>query len=236
MKVVGTVSFALSGILKRFAFCALLLPTGCTQLNTTRTGYLSDYSQLQKQDESHSLLHPRIIEAGGSGLEAFGENIDSFLIEPVAWKVGDVAPGSKEESYQLNLSTQLRRALIDELRTVRKIVEFPGPHTATVRAAVTNVALARPILNTALSIVAVPVFNGGGVVEAEVKAPDGRQIAVVVAALPGRATDVLGFFTWQGHAETAMRRSAAQLKSILTQTAQPKPAVMTLVKNRVEKE
>ncbi len=85
-----------------------------------------------------------------------------------------------------------------------------------------------------MSIVAVPVFNGGGVVEAEVKAPDGRQIAVVVAALPGRATDVLGFFTWQGHAESAMCRSAVQLKTILTQPPVAKPQLMTLQKNRIE--
>jgi hypothetical protein len=80
-------------------------------------------------------------------------------------------------------------------------------------------------MNSALTVVAVPLFNGGGTVEAEVIAPDGRQIAVVVAALPGRAWDVLGFYTWQGHAESAMRRSAGQLRTLLSQLP-PEPATV----------
>ncbi len=69
----------------------IALTTGCTQLDPTRTGYLSDYSQLHNKDVRASLIRPRVVESGGSGLEAFGD-IDSFLIEPVGWRAGDVAP------------------------------------------------------------------------------------------------------------------------------------------------
>jgi hypothetical protein len=73
-----------------------------------------------------------------------------------------------------------------------------------------------------------PFFNGGGVVEAEVMSPDDQQLAVVVAALPGRAIDVWGFYTWQGHAELAMRRSAAELRQSLTAPATPKSVTVDL--------
>jgi hypothetical protein len=187
---------------------------GCAQLNPTRTGYLTDYSQLQVTEKRIPLIHTRIIESGCPGAGVL-KDIDSFAIEPIGWKVGEVASGSFDETCRKNLSRKLREALTRQLSALKPVVDEPGPRTARVRAAVTQVAFARPILNSALTIVAVPVFNGGGVVEAEVISPDDRQIAAVVAAIPGRAIDVLGFYTWQGHAERAMRRSAAELRRIL---------------------
>ena len=201
----------------RFVTLAVAFSTisGCTQLDPTHTGYLSDYSQLQSKDPRSSLFRPRIIEAGGAGPTALA-NIDNFTIAPIGWLAGEVTPGTFSEDCRKNLSAKLRQALVEELGTLRPVVETAGPRTARIRAAVTHVVFAKPVLNSALAVVAVPLFNGGGVVEAEVIAPDGQQIAVVVAALPGRATDVLGWFTWQGHAESAMRRSAVELKTILS--------------------
>jgi hypothetical protein len=199
----------------------LLFGSGCAQLNPTHTGYLSDYSQLQQKAPKIPIIRSHVIEAGGSGAL---DGIDSFVIEPVGWLAKDESPTLVLENSKRNLSDKLRKSLVDELEKLLPVVDCPGPHTATVRAAVTQVAYARPILNSALSAVAVPIFNGGGVVEAEVIGPDGKtQIAVVVAALPGRARDVLGFFTWQGHAEIAMRRSALELRTILSQTPQVPP-------------
>jgi hypothetical protein len=181
---------------------------------------LSDYSQLHVKAKRIPLIHARIIESGSLGAEALVD-VDSFVIEPIGWKACEVMPGSFEEACQKNLSSKLRESLTHELGTLKPVVDQPGPHTARVRAAVTQVAYARPLLNTALTIVAVPLFNGGGVVEAEVISPNDRQIAAVVAAIPGRAIDVLGFYTWQGHAERAMRRSAAELRRILAQPPVP---------------
>jgi hypothetical protein len=182
---------------------------------------LTDYSQLHVKAKRIPLILARTVESGCMGAEALAD-IDSFFIEPIGWKAGEVMPGSFEEMSKENLSRKLRGALTRELRALRPVVDEPGPRTAKVRAAVTRVAYARPILNSALSIVAVPVFNGGGVVEAEVISPNGQQIAAVVAALPGRAIDVLGFYTWQGHAERAMRRAASALRRILAHPPAPR--------------
>ncbi len=193
---------------------------GCAQLDPTRSGYLTDYSQLQVTEKRIPLVRTRVVESGCPGAEAL-KDIDSFFIEPVGWEVGEVVPGSFEEACRKNLSDTLWASLTRELGALKPVVDEPGTRTATVRAAVTRVAYARPLLNSALTVVAVPIFNGGGVVEEEVIAPDGRQIAAVVAALPGRAFDVMGFYTWQGHAEKAMRRSACRLRKLLAKPPAP---------------
>src|SRR3984885_7457264 len=193
---------------------------GCAQLNPTRTGYLTDYSQLQVTEKRIPLVRPRVVESGCLGAEAL-KDIDSFFIEPIGWKVGEVVPGSFEEACRKNLSNTLRASLTRELGALKPVVEEPGTRTARVRAAVTQVAYARPLLNSALTVVAVPIFNGGGVVEAEVIAPDDRQIAAIVAALPGRPFDVMGYYTWQAHAETAMPRSACRLRKLLAKPPAP---------------
>jgi hypothetical protein len=193
---------------------------GCAQLNPTRTGYLTDYSQLQVTEKRIPLVRPRVVESGCPGAEA-SKNIDSFFIEPIGWKAGEVLPGSFEETCRKNLSNTLRASFARELGALKPVVDEPGTRTARVRAAVTQVSYARPLLNSALTVVAVPIFNGGGVVEAEVIAPDGRQIAAIVAALPGQAFDVMGYYTWQGHAEKAMRRSACRLRKLLEKPPAP---------------
>jgi len=193
---------------------------GCTQLNPTHTGYLTDYSQLQITEKRIPLVRPRVVESGCPGAEAL-KDIDSFYIEPIAWKVVEVVPDSFEETCRENLSHILRASLTRELGTLKPVVDQPGSRTARVRAAVTRVAFARPLLNSALTVVAVPIFNGGGVVEAEVIAPDDRQIAAIIAASPGRAFDVMGYYTLQGHAEKAMRRSACRLRKLLEKPPAP---------------
>jgi hypothetical protein len=215
MPQIQTISRSFPRLLPIVILPCLFAIAGCAQLNPTHTGYLTDYSQLQTKNAKVPIIRPYVVEAGIPAPIALAD-IDSFTIEPVAWLAGDSTPSLVLDDCRKNLSAKLRKALADELGALRPIVETPGPRTAKIRAAVTQVAYARPIINSALTVVAVPVFNGGGVVEAEVIAPDGRQIAVVVAALPGRARDVLGFFTWQGHAESAMSRSAAELRTALS--------------------
>jgi hypothetical protein len=200
---------------------------GCTQLDPTHTGYLTDYSQLQVTEKRIPLVRPRVVESGCPGAEAL-KDIDSFFIEPIGWEVGEVVPGSFDETCRKNLSNTLRASLTRELGALKPVVDEPGTRTARVRAAVTKVAYARPLLNSALTVVAVPIFNGGGVVEAEVIAPDDRQIAAIVAALPGRAFDVMGYYTWQGHAEKAMRRSACELRTLLAKPRAPGAATHRL--------
>jgi len=198
-------------------FCVMTLPQfGCAQLKPTHSGYLTDYSNLQAKSSKTPIIRSRVVESAISGTTPLA-GIDSFMIEPVAWLAKESTPSLVVEDCQKNLSAKLQKALSEELNGLKPVVDVPGPRTARVRAAVTQVAFARPLANSALSVVAVPLFNGGGTVEAEVIGPDGKQIAVVVAALPGRPWEVLGFFTWQGHAESAMRRSAAELRRHLSQ-------------------
>lgn len=207
--------------LRTSALLALIAFSGCAQYQTTESGYLSDYKQLEK-DPMHFNW------AGGfqrakthyATSEDYRE-IDSFYIEPVKWMVD---PESRAGKYTQNhdflkgwLDKQIRR----ELSQLKPIVDVPGPKTATVRSAITTVRLSRPYANLLLSatyfspIKVGAVFFGGAAMEAEVIGPDGRQIAAVTAASSGGLTDIIGFYTRTGHAVKALRRDAHELKQAI---------------------
>ena len=64
-----------------------------------------------------------------------------------------------------------------------------------------------------------PIFFGGGSVEAEVIAPDGRQIAAVSSASGGGWLDVVGYYTYSDHARKAMSRCAGELAEAVAPSA-----------------
>jgi hypothetical protein len=132
----------------------------------------------------------------------------------------DVAADPNRQSALLEC---LREALQDELSTIKPVVEKAGPHTARVRAALTDEVDSEPVLNVLLTIVIVPFVNGGATVEAEVADADGRQVAAVVSADVGGAADVGGFFIPQDHAKKACRTAARQLRLALSDPCAPLP-------------
>ena len=84
-----------------------------------------------------------------------------------------------------------------------------GPRTAVVRAAVTGIQEAKPIVNLATMLLSGPLFNGGAVVEVEILAPDGSQLAAESVAIQGRDWHVFGFFHRHRHAERSARHAAS---------------------------
>jgi hypothetical protein len=220
----GTLPWSSRGKAARRCAClvALLLSgTGCASYRPTQSGYLSDYSQLHK-DPIH-LNHGLGLQRNMAHNVALDDacQVDSYYIEPVQWLVSEKSrAGGDPERQQLLVST-LEEQLIEQLGTLKPIVDQPGPNTARVRAAITDVKLSRPLLNVAmmatlLSPVFVgPIFNGGGYVEAEVIGPDGRQIAAISCASAGGPIDLFGFYTKTRHAKQAMRRSAKELREAL---------------------
>lgn len=209
------VTIALAGLI------ALLVGPGCTAYRPTHTGYLSNYSELEK-DPIHLNL--------GLGLQrneshfascADLAGIDSFFIEPVQWLVSEESRGGGNPERQQHLTSALVAELKEQLSTLKPVVDHPGPNTARVRSAITEVKLSRPLLNTAILATVItpvfigPIFNGGGFVEAEVIGPDGRQIAAISCASGGGMIDILGYYAKSGHARKAMRRSAKELRETL---------------------
>jgi hypothetical protein len=209
------------------ALILLVAGTGCTAYQPTRSGYLSDYSGLQK-DPFH-LNYGLGLERNQSHNADLGTigQIDSYYIEPPQWLVSESSRGAGHPERQEMLLLALQEQLKEQLSELRPVVDQPGPNTARVRSAITEVKLSRPILNTAILATAFtplifgttvfigPIFNGGGFVEAEVIGPDGRQLSAISCASGGGMIDITGYYLKFGHAKKAMRRAAQELRETL---------------------
>ncbi len=200
---------------------ALVAASGCNHYRPTQTGYLGDYSRLEKDPFhiNHGIGFQRARTRDATH-EAAGA-IDSFSIEPVEWLVDPASRAGQTPGRREALSASLDEALRDQLGRLRPIVDRPGPRTARIRSAITTVRLSRPILNVLLTatyftpLAIGPVFFGGGAVEAEAIGPDGRQLAAVTSASSGGWIDLIGFYSRSGHAHKAMRRNAKELREAL---------------------
>ncbi len=195
--------------------------SGCASYRPTQSGYLSDYTQLQK-DPIHLNygLGLQRAKSHNAATES-AASIDSYYIEPVAWMVDESSRASRDPKRRVDLTSSLDKALRDQLGKLKPIVDQPGPNSARVKAAITNVKLSHPYLNIALLPTLItpvkvgPMFNGGGFVEAEVIGPDGRQISAVSVASAGGPLDLLGYYTRARHARQAMQRAAWELRETL---------------------
>jgi hypothetical protein len=199
----------------------ILSGTGCASYRPTESGYLSDYSALQKDPIhlNHGLGLQRNKSHNASPEAAC--QIDSYYIEPVQWLVDDSSRAWGDLERQYVLTSALEEHLKEQLGTLKPIVAQPGPNTARVRSAITAVKLSRPLVNAALLTTVItpvfvgPLFNGGGFVEAEVIGPDGRQVSAISCASGGGIFDLVGYYTKWTHAKQAMRRSAKELRETL---------------------
>jgi hypothetical protein len=141
--------------------------------------------------------------------------IDSFYIDDLAWRSARPAKVAKDPQLQEQVLKALRDALVKELSQVRPVVDKPGPHSARVRAAVTAQRNADLLFNLITTAIAIPVANGGATIEAEVLAPDGKQIAAVDYARAGGFFDIIGYYWPNDHAKIACRKAAAELRNAL---------------------
>jgi hypothetical protein len=188
---------------------------GCINMHPTRSGFLADYSELEPIDRRN---HVRVRPVAPGTLD----QVDSFYIEPVVWLADDMGQPASSPRNEEVIRCALQQALVKELSCIRPVVEEIGPGTAIVRSAVTGVQESKPLENILLmSQILGPFFNGGAVVEIEVVAPNGGQIAAESAAYKGRDWDVIGFFWKPTHAENAMRRAVQQLACDLAGGSSP---------------
>ena len=177
---------------------------GCVDMHPTRSGFLTDYDQLQPLGKRDRI---RLMPVDPAALE----NVDSFYIETVAWLADDLGQPASSDNKRAAITEALQFALAKELEPIRPVVGAIGPRTALVRAAVTGVRESKPLANLALLIQTGPLFNGAASAEIEVISPDGVQIAAESVAYRGYEWDLIGFFFRSKHAESAMRRAARRL-------------------------
>ena len=203
----------------------LTATSGCASVKPTKTGYLSDYSRIECPDlsfhwgfgyHSYALREPTPAELVG---------IDSFYIEPVAWLCPEDDWLGHDKTRQERVTAALDESLRYRFGKIRPIVAAPGPNTARVHAAVTDVSSARNITNALASIVFGPISNGGASVEAEVIRPDGIQIAAIRGASRGGGLDFYGYYVRSGHAKKSVRRLTRNLADGVAEAADPSDSV-----------
>ena len=187
----------------------IVLTSGCVQMHPTQSGFLSDYSKLQRMSACDvSLIRPADFE----GLAT----IDSFDIEPVVWLADKLGQLTHTTADAERIRRKMEICLATELGRIRPIVHEIGPRTARVRTAITGVQESKPIVNLVLLPLSGPLFNGGADAEIEIIAANGDQIAAESAALKGREWDVAGLFVRRLHPESAVHRAAKTVARQLT--------------------
>ena len=179
--------------------------SGCVQMYPTKSGFLSDYSQLTPVDKKDRV---RIKPTDTAALAT----IDAFYIEPVQWLADDLGQPASSEKRMLEMRDAFQASLAQELGKIRPIVDTIGPQTAVVRAAVTGVQESKPFANLFMAVqIAGPLFNGGAASEIEVLTADGRQITAESAGFRGHDWDFVGYFWRPNHARSALRKAVRQL-------------------------
>jgi len=203
---------------------------GCVQMYPTRSGFLTDYSQLVTVDQKDRV---RAISVDPAALA----QIDSFYIEPVVWLADDLGQPASSDKIETKLRNSLEMALVTELGDIRPIVDELGPRTARVRTAVTGIQEAKPFANLFMAVqIAGPLFNGGASAEIEIINHQGEQIAAQSAAFYGYEWDFLGYFWRPSHPNTALKRGAKQFaKELEAANIQP-PSPDTVPQVQTERE
>lgn len=193
----------------------LLALAGCAAQTTTQTGFLGDYSRMQADPN-----HPdnRVWVRRGALAPCRG-----FLIDAVVYRPAENAPALDAET-QSELTQAYREKLLSAFSERYRPATGPGPGIVRVRAAVTNVAKAQPILN-ALTMVAifVPVTAGGAASEAEiVDSVSGERLAAYEGFNNGGRSFLggpIGFLSQYGQARRAFGTQAEELRDLLDDVA-----------------
>jgi hypothetical protein len=147
---------------RSLALALALSGAGCASLSTTDTGFLPNSAQL----EAHAGDAKGVVAFSKSDLK--GDGYRSFMVEPVVYR-----PTAGAKPLDDAAAAQLTQAYHDKLVAAfaRRWTETstPGPGVLRVRAAVTDVRAAQPVVNfVAMAAIFTPVTAGGASTEAEV--------------------------------------------------------------------
>lgn len=181
-------------------FCGMItifFLSACASQDMTRSGYLTNYAGLQKKDEDRK-------EAIAVNSTANLSQYTHAMIMPVVY-AGKNTSGDEGTDFQ-RLSQLMQRQLQDKFSKRFALTNQPAPNTLIVRAAITDVTKAKPVLNTITTVgLAAPFFNGGLSGEAELlDAVSGEQLRAITWAEEGsvwRLSQMKGSFSQLGHAE-----------------------------------
>ena len=163
---------------------ALMLLTGCAskQMHLTRTGFLSNYSDLKEDKELDGMMVYRNPKVN------IKERYSKVLIAPVQFKLDP-----KVKSHQVDFDNQVKLAtffnskLREGLTKNYEITDTPGPDVLLLRTAITDILPSKVYLNLHWSTTLIGGGIGGASLEAElVDSLTGEQIMAFVDVRKGK--------------------------------------------------
>jgi len=195
-----------------FGLLAVLILTGCASQGMTRSGYLTDYDGMQRQDSKKE-------EAVAISPESDLSLYSHAMIMPVIYAGKTTDEDEKKDFQKLTLS--LERQLQEKFTQRFMLTSQPAPNVLIVRAAITDVTKAKPVANVlTTALVFSPLFNGGMSGEAELlDAVTGQQLRAITWADEGsvwRLKQMKGSFSQTGHAEYLTGVFAGRIFSLVT--------------------
>jgi hypothetical protein len=177
--------------------------TGCG-LEAKRSGFLSDYSQLQPNPKYEGTL---VYWNAQKPLKAY----DRFIVEPV---VVHFAPDSKGGGIDPNTLNELAAYFHDQTvkgltKSGYQVVKDPGPGVLRVRAAITQIDKTVPVANIHPAMKMTGLGLGGASMEAEgTDSQSNDRVFAVTDSRKGSRLDITGGLQWYGNAKSVMEEWA----------------------------
>lgn len=159
-----------------FMAATTMFLVGCGASAAQRTGFLGDYSKLERRsDTSHRYIAP------GNRLGSY----HSFIIEPIiVFHHGDLSKMSQSEVSEL--TNYLEDAIMEAISDKYGVVRHPGPGVARLRMALTDVKRSTWWMNLHPGTKLSGAGAGSAALEAEITDPvTGEQIAALVESQKG---------------------------------------------------
>jgi hypothetical protein len=173
--------------------------TGCG-LEAKRSGFLSDYSQLQPSDKFEGTM---IYWNPAKPLKVY----DRFLVEPVVVHFAPDAKGGGIDPETLNeLAAYFHEETVKGLtESGYTVVKAAGPGVLRVRAAITQVDKTVPVANIHPAMKMSGLGLGGASMEAEgTDSQSNDRVFAVTDSRKGSRLDITGGLQWYGNAKGVM--------------------------------
>jgi len=188
-----------------FGFTVASLPVGCGAPSAKQSGFLEDYSRLNRPEDGG----PASFTDSSADLGAF----DRVLVEPIQIIFTDDAQAQRADAAEVRaLADEFRAELERLLGGERQLVESRAPGVLVVRGALTDARRTTAILN----VHPATKLSGAGLgwAAAEIEAIDGGTGRRVYAYMDRREGNRLriaeGLAEW-GHAREVLKEFAAEV-------------------------
>lgn len=188
---------------------AVALLSACAAQETTHTGFLSHYEQLQPtQDNGRDLVFKA---------QALSKYV-AFMVDAPVYVPGPKSDKDVSAEDVTEIKTAFREAAIDAFSERFHYTTEPGPYVLRVKLAITGIDRLPYWFKVGKFYMVPPFANGGASSEAEVvDAVTGQRLAALATY---RNADplhggVLGYFTRYGHAKSVLAGQAERLLALL---------------------